>query len=68
MSTPRLTDHELDTLLKTALEVVRQAADIARRSATDLDVQAKSSRNDLVTAVDKSVEAHVAHALREATG
>mgnify|MGYP000347069163 CR=1 FL=1 len=57
MSTPRLTDHELDALLETALKVVRQAADIARRSAPDLDVQTKSSRNDLVTAVDRSVEA-----------
>ena len=26
MSTPRLTDHELDALLETALKVVRQAA------------------------------------------
>lgn len=68
MSTPRLTDHELDALLETALKVVRQAADIARRSAPDLDVQTKSSRNDLVTAVDRSVEAHVAHALWESTG
>lgn len=54
-------------LLALAVEVVREAGAMALHPGRDLDVSTKADRNDLVTAVDRRIEEHVAARL-QATG
>ncbi|WP_235954113.1 inositol monophosphatase family protein [Actinomyces faecalis] len=67
---PPMDPIRLSELRDVAVRVVRQAAQLAREMALapqDLDVAAKSGRNDLVTAADKAVEELVVAELTAAT-
>lgn len=58
----------IDQLLAEALDAVRAGAAIALAPPVDLDVHTKTSRNDLVTAVDKAIEEEIAARLHSRTG
>ncbi|MCL3777095.1 MULTISPECIES: inositol monophosphatase [unclassified Actinomyces] len=58
----------LEDLLALAVSVVEEGAAIAREAGGDLQVSTKSNRNDLVTAVDRCVEEHIAGRLLSGTG
>ena len=51
---------DMQHLLNAAIEAVRRGMDIALHPPVELDVHTKANRNDLVTAVDKAIEADIA--------
>ncbi|MDO5746123.1 MAG: inositol monophosphatase family protein [Actinomycetaceae bacterium] len=61
-------DSELKHLLDIGLRAVTEAADMALHPQEKLHIETKSSRNDVVTQIDKSIEELLAHVLYEATG
>ncbi|MDO4664844.1 MAG: inositol monophosphatase [Actinomycetaceae bacterium] len=58
---------ELDELLQIAKMVVTDAGKIALNPGFALDIDTKTSRNDLVTQVDKRIEAQIAAQLEKVT-
>ena len=59
---------DMEHLLNAAIEAVRRGMNIALHPPVELDVHTKANRNDLVTAVDKAIEADIASHLHAATG
>lgn len=57
-----------EELLETAVNVVTEAARIARESSQTFEVSTKSSRNDLVTTVDIAIEGLITSRLHSITG
>ena len=59
---------DMEHLLNAAIEAVRRGMNIALHPPVELDVHTKANRNDLVTAVDKAIEADIASHLHAVTG
>lgn len=62
------TDLTYKNLRDIAIDVVKEASNIASNPGMKLAVSTKTSRNDLVTAVDKAIEEYIAERLTEKTG
>lgn len=65
MSTSDMTNEQL---LEVALDAVSRAAEMALHPSGSLDIHTKANRNDLVTAVDRGIEAFIAETLVSSTG